>query len=169
MFAQMLSAFDFSQFGNWVIPGAGITSAGLALLVGTFLSKGRSRRLATSATEPTREHRPERDPFDHGSATEKRSALRRMGNHIPVWISDAESKTQARTGWVLDRSTTGLGLAYSEEVKPGTILSLRANNAPETAPWVQVEVKRCKSDGSHWELGCQYLRTPSWSVMLLFG
>jgi hypothetical protein len=34
---------------------------------------------------------------------------------------------------------------------------------------VQLEVKNCRLVGSEYELGCQFVRTPPWSVLLLFG
>jgi hypothetical protein len=35
---------------------------------------------------------------------------------------------------------------------------------------VQVEVRNCrKINSDEYELGCRFLRTPPWSVLLLFG
>ena len=35
--------------------------------------------------------------------------------------------------------------------------------------WSQMEVRTCRQEGTAWELGCQFVRTPSWNVLLLFG
>jgi hypothetical protein len=46
---------------------------------------------------------------------------------------------------------------------------VRTTNAPSSVPWVQIEVKSCRMIGKEHELGCRFVRTPPWSVMLLFG
>src|SRR5262249_26555602 len=111
----------------------------------------------------------ERDPFVHGGSSGRRSALRRGGNPVAILISDAETRAKPSPGFVIDRSTGGLCLSVPEPVVEGTILSVRTSNAPETIPWVQLEVKNCRLVGREYELGCQFVRTPPWSVLLLFG
>jgi hypothetical protein len=86
-----------------------------------------------------------------------------------VFLSDAEHKTEAVDGWVTDRSTGGLAVVVGQPVEPGTILSIRTANAPDTVSWYQVEVRSCRPVEADWELGCQWVKAPPWSVLLLFG
>ena len=48
-------------------------------------------------------------------------------------------------------------------------MQVRAANAPETTPWVSVIVRSCRNAGQHFEVGCEFDRTPPWNVLLLFG
>jgi len=110
------------------------------------------------------------DPFIKGSKMDRRAALRRGGNPIAVLISDADSKAKPSFGYVLDRSTGGLCLSVAAPIPEGTFLTVRTNNAPQTVPWIKVEVRNCRSvSEKEWELGCKFDKTPPWSVLLLFG
>jgi hypothetical protein len=155
---------SLSHWEVWAVPLVGLTSAGLTLLVcRTFL------RPSNQGLPKPKACKPQLDPFDYGSATERRSSLRRSGKMIKVLISDAEATATPVKGWVMDRSMGGLGLSVQKPVPENTILSVRTVDAPENTPWVQVKVKRCTADEERWEIGCQYVRTPSWSILLLFG
>jgi hypothetical protein len=140
---------------------------GLTLLLGLIMA-GRWRR--KSAAPRVKEETTTRDPFVYGSATEKRIALRRRGNPVKVLISDADAVALPQEGWILDRSVGGLCLQVEKGAVPvGTVLSVRSCSAPKCTPWTQVEVRSCRQEGSAWELGCQFVKTPSWNVLLLFG
>jgi hypothetical protein len=146
------------------VPIIGLTSTGLALLIGGVLLRWRrsSPRLKQTALAVP-------DPFTHGSATEKRASFRRMGNPVKVLVSDEEARARPTEGWVMDRSVGGLCLSVPHEMSNNTILSVRTVSAPTEIPWVRVQVKRCRPLEGHWELGCEFVRTPTWSVLLLFG
>ncbi|MFN4261244.1 MAG: PilZ domain-containing protein [Gemmataceae bacterium] len=103
------------------------------------------------------------------TAAERRGSMRRGGKVVEVLISDAEVLTKPYDGLVLDRSTGGMCLFVEVEVAVGTILSVKAKNAPDTTPWTQVEVRNCRKVSEGFEVGCQFLKTPPWSVLLLFG
>ena len=109
------------------------------------------------------------DLFVGGRNKERRAALRRAGNAIPIYIADEKAEAEPITGWVLDRSTGGLCMSVEVEIEPNTVLSVRTRNAPESIPWWQIEVKSCRKSGKEYELGCMWVRTPPWSVLLLFG
>ncbi len=100
---------------------------------------------------------------------EKRASLRRKGKPVRVLMADAETTQEPTTGWVLDRSRGGLYLVVSEPVAVGTMLSVRATHAPDTMPWVQVEIRRCHPKGNRWGLGCRFKRELAWGELLLFG
>ncbi len=163
MMGQLLLGLNLPGWETWMIPAIGVTSAGLAIVVGRMLL---SRRSPPSPAKP--ESKPP-DPFMHGSATEKRSSPRRGGNPVEVLISDADRKAEPITGWVINRSMGGLCMALSDPLAVETILSVRPRSASGITPWVQVEVRSCRQISSGWEVGCRFLRTPQWSVLLMFG
>lgn len=165
MLAHLPFGIDLPRWEIWVTPIIGLVSAGLALLMGHVLFGGRRRRFQP----PTSEREAQPDPFAYGSATERRASVRRKGKQIKVLISDAEALEAPVEGWVMDRSLGGLCLLVYRVMEPGTILSVRAAAAPQTTPWVQIEVKSSRHQENHWEIGCQYVRTPPWGVLLLFG
>jgi PilZ domain len=109
------------------------------------------------------------DPFWDGARLERRSSLRRGGNHLPVLLSDAEVEAWLVRGTVLDRSSTGLAIAVDEPVRPGEVLSVRVAANSQEMPWVRVAVRHFRREGSYYLLGCQFLRPQPWSVLLLFG
>jgi hypothetical protein len=155
----------------WLVPGIGMACTAFALAMGwAFLGKRRRPHLAAPPRKgPGEPSALPRDPFIYGSAAERRIALRRGGNPTAILVTDAERKGEPIRGWVVDRSTGGMCLAITEQVQPGTILNVRAVNAPETASWIEMEVKSCRRETDSWELGCQFIKTPPWGVLLLFG
>jgi hypothetical protein len=162
---QFSSLFDADppSWQTWAIPAAGMLAALLSLVVGRLIfSRSRSRGEA-AADKPTH------DPFDQGSVTERRGSARRKGNVVEVLVTGSDTEEEPARGWVVDRSMGGLCLTLNEEVAPGTVLNLKPRNGPPATPWVEVEVRSCKKDRSGYEVGCQFIRTPPWAVLLLFG
>jgi hypothetical protein len=165
-----LGNIDFSSWETWLAVGVGLGIALLAVVVGRILLAEPRAPVPRPLRPPlVKEAAARPDPFIQGSAGERRATLRRGGNPVAVLITDAEAKERPRYGWVLDRSMGGLGLSVDEPCAEGTILSVRAANAPPNIAWVQVEVRSCRPEGASWDLGCRFLRTPSWGVLLLFG
>ena len=109
------------------------------------------------------------DPFEYGSRQERRSALRRRGTLIEVVLRDADARCDLGGGWVFDRSVGGLGMRARFDCPPGTKLTVRAADAPDIVPWVNLEVRRCRQTEGGWELGCRFVRTPAYNVLMLFG
>jgi hypothetical protein len=158
------------DYHSWLVPGIGMASTAITLgLAWAFVGKRRTRVPLPRPQEGRQPSALPRDPFIYGSAAERRGALRRNGNPTAVLLTDAECKVESVRGWVVDRSTGGLCLAVSEGVEPGTILNVRAANAPPTASWIAIEVKSCRQEGDCWEIGCQFVKTPPWGLLLLFG
>ena len=102
-------------------------------------------------------------------SVERRTTIRRNGTTIPILMSDLNGLAPPRAGFVIDRSTGGLRIAARGEISIGTIMSVRTENAPETTPWVQVQVRSCSTTGDYYQIGCRFLEQPPWSVLLLFG
>jgi hypothetical protein len=154
----------------WLVPGIGMACTAIALVLGWSAFGKRKPAVISPPRKGTGEPSAlPRDPFIYGSAAERRITLRRGGNPTAILVTDAECKKEPMRGWVVDRSTGGMCLAIAEKVEPGTIVNVRAMNAPETATWVQMEVKTCRKEEDSWEIGCQFVKTPPWGVLLLFG
>ena len=103
------------------------------------------------------------------SFADRRTSVRREGAPVKVMVSSPTIKNKMDSGYVLDRSTGGLRLALTTAVAPGSSLQVRALHAPDTTPWVTVLVRNCRDAGQHFELGCEFDKTPPWNVLLLFG
>ena len=164
MLANFLGELNLpAEWEQWGIIGAGLAVTGLALAVGR-------RMLASRPVEPVRAAAaPEHDPFEAGSLSEKRVALRRKGSPVEVLVTDGKQLQEPHSSWVLDRSLGGLGLSSEREVPVGMVLKVRPRNAPPVTPWVDVEVRSCKPDEKGWQLGVAFCKTPPYGVLLLFG
>lgn len=103
-----------------------------------------------------------------GTASNRRNSLRREGTVEVVVQSPAFTGGEA-PAYVVDRSTGGLRLALATGLAAGIALQVRAKHAPDTTPWVTVLVRSCRPTDDHFELGCEFEKTPPWNVLLLFG
>jgi hypothetical protein len=102
----------------------------------------------------------------------QRAASRRQGNPLAVFVATPEGKKTPSTGSVLDRSLGGLRLAVFQEVEVGTVLSVRPVEAEKMVPWVDIRVRSCKVSQEMpglFEVGCEYVKSPPYSIQLLFG
>jgi hypothetical protein len=102
------------------------------------------------------------------TSADRRTAPRRR-KQIQVVLSDPKDRTPDVNGWVLDRSLGGLCLTVSQPVFVGTQFCVRTTDAPASAPSVLIKVKNAREQDGRWELGCQFLDNPPYSVLLLFG
>ena len=106
---------------------------------------------------------------DQGSLSDRRGSLRREGTPVKIVAESPAFKNGTNPGYVLDRSTSGLKLALEAGMATGSSMQIRAAHAPESTPWVTVIVRNCKDTGEHFEMGCEFEKTPPWNVLLLFG
>lgn len=109
------------------------------------------------------------DPFDCGSAQEKRIAPRRRGASVSLAITRNHSSDLPLEGYVLDRSLGGLGVASPEAFESGAVLNVQVQNGNAANPWVALRVKNCRAQGRSWKLGCQFVGQPRADVLMLFG
>jgi hypothetical protein len=103
------------------------------------------------------------------SYADRRAALRREGQPVRVLVAMSSLRHGAHEGYVLDRSTGGLKLALRISAAVGNTLQVRAANAPDNVGFVAVVVRSCRQNGDHFEIGCEFEKTPPWNVLLLFG
>jgi len=108
------------------------------------------------------------DPFVQGSPSEQRKAFRRTGNLVEI-IYMFPGDRAVRPGVVLDRSVGGMRFALDTEVTPGARVLVKPASATEMIPWTELEVRTCSAVGDSWEAGCQFIKVPPWSVLLMFG
>jgi hypothetical protein len=153
---------------------------GLAILVALYLPRRRP--------EPQQGLDPERlspahpspvNPLSEGKATnwdppeqsyaDRRGAVRREGQLVRVLVASPMVRNGADEGYVLDRSTGGLKLAMKTAVVVGGTLQVRAAHAPDNVGFIAVIVRSCRENGDHFEVGCEFDKTPPWNVLLLFG
>src|SRR5215470_5896510 len=94
----------------WGAVGAGVVATFLAFVVGRRLFAGQPSGQPTVL--PRRPPSPSPpDPFEIGSRSEKRSAVRRKGSSVEVELVLAGQPGPPTRGWVQDRSVGGLGLS----------------------------------------------------------
>jgi hypothetical protein len=149
----------------WTIPVIGVAAAGVAFLVGRVLFARAARAPAPPAKADAG---PPVDVFVHGSSQERRATPRRRGNSVEVFLADSPDKSPVH-GWVVDRSVGGLCLLVDKPVPEGAVLQVRPRTAPEATPWTAVEIRSCRAENGEWEVGCQFVKSPQWNVLLLFG
>lgn len=103
------------------------------------------------------------------TAEERRTAPRRKGNPVSVQVSNATATVEPFQGWVIDRSSGGLCLLVDQQVKLGTVLSVRPTKCHPGFPWIHIKIKSCRPERGSWNLGCQFEQKLSWTEMQLFG
>jgi hypothetical protein len=143
----------------------GVSVSGLALVVGRFFL-GRKRRSASVGSDTIEEHY---DPFVEGSKTERRSSVRRRGNPVAILIGDSKGEKELARGWVIDRSMGGLCLSCDVPLESGEVVTVKPVSAPGSVFWTQVEVRGCRHSNDAYEVGCRFVKTPSWNQLLYFG
>lgn len=169
--ATMNSLLPFLAEQPWIITVIGTLVSCLAFLMGWRWLIGTP---APVTEEPVEEETE--SPFLSMNAAklklprpDRRAAPRRKGgNRVEVYLTHDEQK-EPLLGWVVDRSMGGLCLNVEEPLDTGTILNVRPRRAPQTAPWLAIEVRSCRPEGTNWEVGCRFLKPPQWNDLLLFG
>jgi hypothetical protein len=171
MSAIILLALKVLNLNIWVPFLVGMVVGGLCLVTIRVLQRPGPVALPPPPPPPNPVQKvgPGYDPFVHGSPSEQRKAHRRAGNPVEVFVTRAEETTPFCRAWVIDRSVEGVALSLSNELKPEMHLQLRPVTAPAITPWTEVEVKSCRPVKDGFELGCQFVKKPQWSVLLLFG
>jgi hypothetical protein len=103
---------------------------------------------------------------------EKRVWSRRQGSPVEVFVKELDDKYAPDRASVVDRSTGGIQLAARFQINVGTPLTVRPVHAAEMVPWTDLEVRYCNPSAQvpgEYEVGCQFVKTPPYSILLLFG
>ncbi len=158
-----LSQLLASEWTVYLLPGLIVVATGLMV---TLLLVNRKRE---GGLKPPKLKPQEGSAAVAATASDRRTSLRRDGQAVEVVVQSPAFKGGASAGYVVDRSTGGLRLVLSTGMAAGTALQVRAKHAPDTIPWVTVLVRSCRPSEGHFELGCEFEKTPPWNVLLLFG
>jgi hypothetical protein len=174
LFAEMLDEARTWVMGNLPLAVGGF----VAILVLAFLAvnaAGRSRRRAldpaklATAGNPAPGEKSLNWETPEQSYADRRGAVRREGQPVRVMLAASTFRNGVADGYVIDRSTGGLKIAAQVAVAPGTTMQVRAADAPDTVGFVTLIVRSCRKTEDHYELGCEFEKTPPWNVLLLFG
>jgi hypothetical protein len=160
----VLVVFAFWPEIVWIIPCAGFVVACFAFVFGKRLVS----RSPGEDTQAQRPKAPQVDVFVHGNTSDRRLAPRRKGNSIEVVLTRGP-ETLAINGWVTNRSVGGLCLLLDAAVEEGEVLEVRPRTAPESIPWTKVDIRSCRPLNGDWEVGCRFVHSPPYNVLLLFG
>ena len=113
-------------------------------------------------------NRPEYVPTHGLSADPSPSdkATKAESNYRPAF-TDSESVAMAHTR-ARDRSQAARGHINLIEIPVGTVLTARPR-VNQNVHSVQLEVRCCRPTREGYLIGCQFLQTPPWNVLMLFG
>ena len=111
---------------------------------------------------------PEDREFKSTDGSERRAGRRRWGNPTEVHIISSISEDRLH-GIVVNRSTGGLGVYTDQELPAGTLVTIRAIEAPGSVPSVFAEIRHCRKVGKGFVLGCQFRNAIPWTVRVWFG
>jgi hypothetical protein len=146
------------------LPGAVFFLVGGAIY---WLTRSAPVMAEVAAEAPTVEPVPTEQPKD------QRVMFRRQGNPVQVHVAfSTHKKEEPEIGSVLDRSMGGMRLALYHEVEVGVVVRVRPVHADDIVPWVDLEIRSCRPSvemHDQYELGCQYVKSPPFSIQLLFG
>ena len=106
--------------------------------------------------------------FHEKGGTERRASRRRWGNPTEVLLDSPRSGNRLR-GLVINRSGRGLAVFVNEEFQPGTMVKIRASEAPASIPSVEVTVKYCRKTLRNFILGCAASQEFPWNIRGWFG
>lgn len=174
LFAEFLDDAKAFATGNLPIIAGGVAAA-LVLSYLCFFHRKPKRDLIDAATleAPSGnaiedEKAATWDPPEQSYA-DRRGAIRREGAPVRVLLSSTTFRNGVNDGYVVDRSTGGLRILIQSAIAPGSTMQVKAVNAPDTVGFVTVIVRSCRKNTDHFELGCEFEKTPPWNVLLLFG
>jgi hypothetical protein len=145
---------------HWPILTVGLGVSALAFLVGRGVLRGE--------TPKTEEDEESLENLDLQSARDRRSDSRRKGNPVEVDLCDPKGRIDPFSGYVFDRSRGGICLTVQIEIPAGTILNACPRVRQNTYS-IPLEVRSCRAVRDGFLLGCQFVQTPPWNVLILFG
>jgi hypothetical protein len=121
---------------------------------------------AVKVTQPV--ELPEDREFKVKGGAEQRAGRRRWGNPTEVRLI-TELSEEPIHGIVLNRSTGGLGIYVDAEIPAGTLVTIRAVEAPSHVRSVFAEVRHCRKVANGFAVGCKFRTEISWGIRVWFG
>lgn len=168
--AQILPNLNAPHLHLWLALGVGVAIGFVALFLGQRALHRPIVKSAENGDKAVLAPAPEDyDPFVQGSQGEKRTSCRRRGKYLEIELTTDPGHGENIRGWVLDRSLGGLRLSVDQDWPAEAILAVRVLEKADSMPWLEVRVKYCKKASHGWELGCQFVKQPSWNLLLMFG
>jgi hypothetical protein len=154
---QMLTLLIPQWYQNWPILTVCLGTGTLAFLTTRLVLRPRTCSVAPDPGDP-----------ELPSTSDRRSDRRRSGNPVSVELCDPAGKIDPLSAWVSDRSRGGLGLTVDYDVPIGTLLEVRPRQNQYINP-IQIRVCSSRQCRGGYILGCQFVQTPPWNVLVLFG
>ncbi len=173
MFAQYLDAIRAFALHNLPVTIGGLVA--IVVLTGLFFLNRRRRdgldaaAISLGAANASKEEKALNWAPPEQSYADRRGAVRRDGAPVRVLLSSNSFRNGVNDGLVVDRSTGGLRIVMTSAMVSGSVIQVRAANAPDNIGFVTVIVRSCKKEGDNFILGCEFEKTPPWNVLLLFG
>lgn len=173
LFADFLESVKTFAANNLPVVSGGV----VAVLVLSYLALFRRRpkleldaaAVAANSNRAVDEEKAATWAPPEQSYADRRGAVRREGAPVRVLLSSPTFRNGVNDGYVVDRSTGGLRILIQSAIAPGSTMQVKAVNAPDTVGFVTVIVRSCRKHTDHFELGCEFEKTPPWNVLLLFG
>ncbi len=159
---------QLSTIGNLDLATLAFGMIALGLVLGTCLIP--RRRLTGGPKFPPLPEVTAREADARArQGNDRRSALRRADKPTPLLVNDPEMMDEPAPGWVLDRSTGGLGIMLAGPLAPDTVVNVRSADAPADSPWVPLRIRHCRPVEGGFQVGGQFMKPLPWHVLLLFG
>ncbi len=134
---------------------------------GAYAFTRRGSVFAESGVETSKPPEPKKEPNK-----EKRNMFRRQGNPVEVQVAFPDDRSNPAIGSLMDRSVGGMKIAMYHELAVGSIIVIRPVRGGEMVPWIELEIRSCRQSAEmteQFEIGCQYVKVPPYSIQLLFG
>lgn len=112
---------------------------------------------------------PEPVPAEAVHSGDDRRSHPRRKKLLRVQIVDTLNESDTFPGWVVDRSFGGLRLEVERPIEAGCVLRVRNSFAAPMTPWVEVKVQSSQEHEGYRYLGCAFVRSPTWEVLMQFG
>ncbi|GIW79586.1 MAG: hypothetical protein KatS3mg105_1393 [Gemmatales bacterium] len=101
--------------------------------------------------------------------TEERRLYPRRQRTLHVHLAHVATPETKFSGWVVDHSAGGLRINVDQPLEVGTHLLVRSTVADKSTPWVEVRVQSVRPRDATWDLGCEFVRSPTWAALMQFG
>jgi hypothetical protein len=100
-----------------------------------------------------------------GTRPERRATPRRACS-VQLQVTDGDD-SWAAAALALEHSLGGVRLLLAAPAPVGGLLRVRPARSGDEEPWTELRVRYCRPDpGGGWQVGCQFCRTPPWTLFV---